>query len=119
MVFAYTTRGSIYEHLKDTTAALADYTQAIKIDPTVYKSYEHRAELYYYQHKYAQSDADYLKMTQMDDNGAVAIMRRPYNAWLWLYMFDKNLQPIASFCGHEDLDGFAKYVSALKELYRG
>ena len=71
LVFAYTTRGSVYENLKDTAAAIADYTQAIKIDPTVYKSYEHRAELYYYQHKYALSDADYLKMTQMDDNGAV------------------------------------------------
>ena len=45
MVFAYTTRGSIYELLEDTAAAIADYTQAIKIDPTIYKSYEHRAEL--------------------------------------------------------------------------
>ena len=71
MVFAYTTRGSIYEHLEDTASAISDYTQAIKIDPSVYKSYEHRAELYYHQHKYAQSDADYQKMTQMDDNGAV------------------------------------------------
>lgn len=71
MVFAYTTRGSIYELLEDTAAAIADYTQAIKIDPTIYKSYEHRAELYYHQHKYTQSNADYQKMTQMDDNGAV------------------------------------------------
>lgn len=71
MVFAYTTRGSIYEHLEDTASAISDYTQAIKIDPSVYKSYEHRAELYYHQQKYTLSDADYQKMTQMDDNGAV------------------------------------------------
>lgn len=52
-----------------------------------------------------------------EEVGAVAIMRRPNNAWLWLYMFDRNLQPIASFCGHDDLDEFSKYVDNIKSIY--
>lgn len=40
----------------------------------------------------------------------VAVMRQPNNVWLWLYMFDNDGNSIALFCGHEDLDGFARYV---------
>lgn len=73
LVFAYTTRGSVYENLHDTAAAIADYTQAIKLDPTIYKSYEHRADLYFYQRKFTLADADYRKMTQLDDNTSVIL----------------------------------------------
>lgn len=47
----------------------------------------------------------------------VAVMRKPHNAWLWLYMFDNGGNPIASFCGHDDLDGFARYDELLKQKY--
>ena len=70
-VFAYSTRANTYKHLGDTAAAIADWTQAIKIDPTVYKSYSERAELYYYLKKYQLADADYQKMIKLDDNQAV------------------------------------------------
>ena len=71
LVFAYSTRAGVYENLADTAAAIADWTQVIKLDPTVYKSYRSRAELYFCQHKYALADADYQKMIQMDDNNAL------------------------------------------------
>ena len=70
-VFAYSTRANTYKHLRDTAAAIADWTQAIKIDPTEYKSYSERAELYYYLKKYQLADADYQKMIKLDDNQAV------------------------------------------------
>lgn len=61
---------------------------------------------------------------EVDNNSAgaanvktLAIMRQPYNAWLWIYMFDSNDNPIASFCGHDDLDGFAKYINRLKSEF--
>lgn len=48
----------------------------------------------------------------------VAVMRQPYNAWLWIYLIDADGQTIASICGYDDLDGFSKYVSALSKLYQ-
>lgn len=44
----------------------------------------------------------------------VAIMKKPYNVWLWMYMFDEFGRQIATFCGHEELDGFAEYIQQLK-----
>lgn len=52
------------------------------------------------------------------DLGTVAIMRQPYNVWLWMYMFDKNNCPVANICGHDDLDGFSKFVSSLKRRFK-
>lgn len=46
----------------------------------------------------------------------LALMRQPYNAWLWAYAFDENDMPIANFCGHDDLDGLAKYISMLESF---
>lgn len=47
----------------------------------------------------------------------LAIARMPHNAWLWIYMFDENDQPLASFCGRDDLDGFSNYIDKLKHKY--
>lgn len=47
----------------------------------------------------------------------LAIMRQPYNAWLWIYMYDANNKNVAVFCGHDDINGLARYVSKLKKLY--
>ena len=46
-----------------------------------------------------------------------AIMRQPQNAWLWVYLFDNNDSPMAYFCGFDDLDCFANFVSLLKSIY--
>ena len=46
----------------------------------------------------------------------LALMRQPHNVWLWVYAFDINDNPIVNFCGHDDLDGFSKFVSSLKRL---
>ena len=44
----------------------------------------------------------------------IAIMRQPHNAWLWIYMFDENHNPVAQICGFDELDGFAKLVKNMK-----
>ena len=44
----------------------------------------------------------------------IAIMRQPYNAWLWIYMFDEDHNPVAQICGFDELDGFAKIVKNMK-----
>ena len=48
----------------------------------------------------------------------VAFMRQPFNAWLWLYLINEDGVTIASICGHDDLDGFSKYVANLRKAYQ-
>ena len=52
----------------------------------------------------------------------LAIMRRPHNVWLWVYLFNDNGQPVAVFCGSEginDTNSFAMYVKELKRMADG
>jgi len=48
----------------------------------------------------------------------VAVMRQPFNAWLWLYLINEDGVTIASICGHDDLGGFSKYVANLRKAYQ-
>lgn len=48
----------------------------------------------------------------------VAVMRKPNNVWLWVYLFDDSNQPVATYCGHDGLDyqeSFEKFVNDLKQ----
>lgn len=47
-----------------------------------------------------------------------AILRKPYNAWLWVYAFDEDDQPIVNFCGFDNLDGLANFKLLLKHKYQ-
>lgn len=67
----YSIRAEVYANLKDTAAAINDYSQAIKVDPTNSEYYNDRADLYFWQGHYDKADADYQKMIKMDDNNAV------------------------------------------------
>ena len=67
----YSVRAKIYANLKDTTAAIKDYSQAIKVDPSNYKYYRDRADLYFFTKQLALADADYQKMLKFNDNEAI------------------------------------------------
>lgn len=45
-----------------------------------------------------------------------ALMRQPHNAWLWVYVFDMNDNPIVNFCGYDDFDEFFKFIPCLKKI---
>lgn len=49
----------------------------------------------------------------------VAVMRQPHNVWLWVYMFNEYDNPVAAFCGWDEIDGFAIYVKELKRKFGG
>ncbi len=66
VAWAYKIRAIVNLHLEDTTAALNDYTMAIKVDPSVYDYYEQRADTYYEIKEYEKSIADYLQMIKME-----------------------------------------------------
>lgn len=46
-----------------------------------------------------------------------ALMRQPHNVWLWGYAFDRNHQPIVNFCGHDELDGLARFITEIECKY--
>ena len=47
-----------------------------------------------------------------------AVMRQPNNAWLWIYAFDEIGNPVATFCGHDNIDGLFHYVRRMKCIYK-
>lgn len=46
-----------------------------------------------------------------------ALMRQPYNAWIWGYAFDEDGNPVANFCGTDILDGLANFIPFLERKY--
>lgn len=50
------------------------------------------------------------------DIRTIAFLRQPHNVWVWGYAFDKNRHPIVNFCGYDDLDGLAQFVSNYEKL---
>ena len=76
----YAARAHVYLQLGDTTLALRDFEQAIQYAPDVTCLYEIRAQLYYEQGNYAQSDADYQRMIDLDESDAMGYMGLGRNA---------------------------------------
>lgn len=48
------------------------------------------------------------------DISTLAIMRQPHNVWLWAYAFGTSNVPIVNFCGNDELDGLANFVSEIE-----
>ena len=78
--YIYVTRAHVYLQLADTTQALCDLEQAIQNAPDESRLYETRAQLYYEQGNYAQSDADYQRMIDLDESDAMGYMGLGRNA---------------------------------------
>lgn len=51
------------------------------------------------------------------DVATFALMRQPHNAWLWVYAFDEDGNPVANFCGTDILDGLANFIPFLERKY--
>ena len=69
--WSYALRADIYANLKDTVAAIKDYSQAIKIDPNYYQYLRYRSELYFEMKQYSLADEDYKRMLKIDNNDAI------------------------------------------------
>lgn len=66
MVFAYRRRADIYLELADTVKAYNDYAAAIKAYPNNINLYYSRAQLFFEQKRWSESNADYRKMIDID-----------------------------------------------------
>lgn len=72
--YAYKVRADIYDEIDQPDKALADYTAAVKNSPKEIKFLEARAGHYYGQKRYAESDADFNQILQLDPDYAYARM---------------------------------------------
>lgn len=64
-----------------------------------------------------------LDLSELDDSldyvniKTVAVMRQPYNVWLWVYIFDDEENNVVNFCGNDDIDGFKEYIDKLQAKF--
>ena len=72
--WAYKIKAIIEAAMEDTIAAIADYTEAIKIDPSVYDYYEQRADLYFETSQFELSNKDYQHMIEMEPGNTMGYM---------------------------------------------
>lgn len=77
---AYASRAQILLCLEDTVRALKDYERAIDAAPDDLDLYESRAQIYFEQGNYELADADYTKMTEIDEGNVMGYMGLGRNA---------------------------------------
>ena len=73
---ALASRAEVYTAMQDTIKAIADLSQAIKIDPTNHKYYNARAQLNYELKNYTHADMDYQKMISLDQGDVMGYIDR-------------------------------------------
>lgn len=70
----YAKRSYIYLSMNDTVKALNELNAGIKVEPKTPELYVERADIYFYQGKYAQAESDYKKILSLNPGSVVAHM---------------------------------------------
>jgi tetratricopeptide (TPR) repeat protein len=68
---AYNRRGVLYYAKNDYDGAIADYSEAIKLDPISAEAYKNRGNAYYNRKDYDRAIADYNEVIRLDPNHAL------------------------------------------------
>ena len=90
---AYIERGDVYYKQKQYEKALADYYQAIRLDPNFAKAYIYRGDVYYNQKQYEQALSEYNQAIRLNPNDELT-----YNNRGVVYYFQKQYeQALADF----------------------
>jgi tetratricopeptide (TPR) repeat protein len=73
---AYNNRGNAYYAKKDSDRAIADYTEAIRLDPKYALAYSNRGTAYKAKGDYDRAIADYTEAIRLDPEDALAYSKR-------------------------------------------
>ena len=114
-VIALRWRGDSYRHLRYDQKAIADYNQAIEIDPDYAWAFAGRAETYRWLEQYEQAIADFDKAIELEPEFVWAIAHRGE-----MYRkLEENEKALADFNKAIELDPNLAWVIASRgELYR-
>jgi len=114
-IIALRWRGDSYRHLRYDDKAIADYNQAISINPDYAWAYAGRAETYRWLEQYDQATADFNKATELEPGFVWAIAHR---GEMYRKM-KENEKALADFNQAIELDPNLAWVIASRgELYR-
>ena len=114
-VIALRWRGDSYRHLRHDDKAIADYNQALNIDPEYAWAYAGRAETYRWLEQYEQATADFDKAIQLEPEFVWAIAHR---GEMYRKIAENDLA-LADFNRAVELDPNLAWVIASRgELYR-
>lgn len=114
-IIALRWRGDSYRHLRYDDKAIADYNQAIRINPNYAWAYAGRAETYRWLTQYDQAIADFNKATKLEPDFVWAIAHR---GEMYRKM-EENEKALADFNKAIELDPNLAWVIASRgELYR-
>jgi len=97
----------------DYDKAIADYTQAIRINPNNYVTYDDRGTAYYYKKDYDKAIADYTQVIRISPNFAIAYMRRG-DAYLDKKDYSKAISDYESVIKINPKKGSIDYVEYAK-----
>jgi tetratricopeptide (TPR) repeat protein len=76
LAWAYTNRGSVYDYKRDFDHAIADLTEAIRLDPDAVVAYQDRAASYRNTGKFDRAIDDLDQAARLDPNDARTFMSR-------------------------------------------
>jgi tetratricopeptide (TPR) repeat protein len=76
LAWAYTNRGSVYDYKKDFDRAIADLTEAIRLDPDAVVAYQDRAASYRNKGQYDRAIDDLDHAARLNPNDARTFMSR-------------------------------------------
>ena len=80
---AYFDRGLAWESKGDYDKAVADYNEALRLNPDFAGAYNNRGVAYFYKEDYRHARADWEQALRLDPNDAIARnnLERPLEAW--------------------------------------
>jgi tetratricopeptide (TPR) repeat protein len=88
--YAHDRRGSVWSEKKEYAKAIAEHSEAIRLDPQLADSYSGRAFAWLEQKEYDKAIADYNEAIRLKPDSPYTYLARAA-AWSWLLKYDKAL----------------------------
>jgi lipoprotein NlpI len=105
LAFAYNNRGIAYDEKKDFDRAIADFTEAIRLDPKYAAAYDNRGNAYNAKGDFDRAIPDYTEAIRLDPKNAFAYRHRGL-AYFYNGNFAKALADLGQASGLDPKDAY-------------